>query len=103
MGKRQRHNQTPQTKVKRPAPFPPPPPPQQATTRHQQTDAHENTTNSDKNNTNDPQKKHRPGIFQMRKITFQTDSNQNGFIFYKDHNDIFDHKYCIDPGNLISI
>ena len=23
--------------------------------------------------------------------------------FSIDHNDIFDHKYCIDPGNLLSI
>ena len=23
--------------------------------------------------------------------------------FSVDHNDIFDHKYCIDPGNLFSI
>ena len=41
----------------------------------------------------------------MRKITFQTDKNQNSFIFSVDHIqfDIFDHKYCIDPGNLFSI
>ena len=38
----------------------------------------------------------------MRKITFQIDYNQNRF-FSVDHNDIFDHKYCIDPGNLIII
>ena len=29
----------------------------------------------------------------MRKITFETE----------DHNDILDHKYHIDPGNLFSI
>ena len=34
---------------------------------------------------------------------FKTDSNQNSFAFYEDHNDIFDHKYHIDPGNLFSI
>ena len=42
----------------------------------------------------------------MRKITFKTDKNQNSFIFsedHEDHNDIFDHKYHIDPGNLFSI
>ena len=25
------------------------------------------------------------------------------FHFSVDHNDIFDHKYCIDPGNLFSM
>ena len=39
----------------------------------------------------------------MRKITFQTDENQNNFIFSVDHNDNFDHKYHIDPGKLFSI
>ena len=39
----------------------------------------------------------------MRKITFQTDTNQNNFIFSVDYNDIFDRKYCIDSGNLFSI
>ena len=39
----------------------------------------------------------------MQKITFQTDYNQNSFTFSVDYNDIFDHKYCIDPGNLFSI
>ena len=39
----------------------------------------------------------------MRKITFKTDYNQNSFNFAEDHNDIFDHKYHIDPGNLLSI
>ena len=34
---------------------------------------------------------------------FQTDQNQNSFIFSEDHNDICDHKYQIDPGNLLSI
>ena len=38
----------------------------------------------------------------MRKVTFQTDQNQNSFIFSVGYNDIFDHKYCIDPGNLIN-
>ena len=38
----------------------------------------------------------------MRKITFQTE-NQNSFIFSEDHNDIYDHKYRINPGNLFSI
>ena len=32
---------------------------QQATTRHQQTDVHESITKQDRNNINDPQKKHR--------------------------------------------
>ena len=36
-------------------------------------------------------------------MTFQTDKNQNSFIFSEDHNDIFDHKYCIGPGNLFSM
>ena len=36
-------------------------------------------------------------------MTFQTDLNQNSFVFSVDHNDIFDHKYHIDPGNLFSI
>ena len=39
----------------------------------------------------------------MRKITFKIDKDQKGFIFSEDHNDIFDHKYHIDPGNLFSI
>ena len=39
----------------------------------------------------------------MRKITFQTDLNQNSFNFSVDDNGIFEHKYCIDPGNLLSI
>ena len=39
----------------------------------------------------------------MRKITFQNDWNQDSFFFSGDHNDIFDHKYGIDPGNLFSI
>ena len=39
----------------------------------------------------------------MRNITFKTDLNQNSYIFSKDHNDIFDNKYHIDPGNLFSI
>ena len=38
----------------------------------------------------------------MRKTTFQTDYNQNSFIFSVDYKDIFDHKYCIDPDNLFS-
>ena len=25
------------------------------------------------------------------------------YFFSVDHNNIFDHKYCIDPGNLLSI
>ena len=39
----------------------------------------------------------------MRTITFKTDKNQNSFDFSEDFNDIFDHKYHIDPGNLFSI
>ena len=34
---------------------------QQVTTRHQLTDVHESITNQDRNNKNDPQKKHRHG------------------------------------------
>ena len=34
---------------------------------------------------------------------FQTEYNQNSFSFSVDQNDIFDHKYCIDPGNLFGI
>ena len=34
---------------------------QQVTTRHQQTDVHERKTEHDRNNINDPQKKHRLG------------------------------------------
>ena len=34
---------------------------------------------------------------------FKTDLNQKSFIFSEDHNDISDHKYHIDPGNLLSI
>ena len=41
-------------------------------------------------------------MFRMRKITFQTDYNQNSLIFSVDHNDIFDHRYCIDPGNFLA-
>ena len=29
--------------------------------------------------------------------------NQNSSIFSVDHNDIFDHKYWIDPGDLFNI
>ena len=39
----------------------------------------------------------------MQKITFQIGKNQNRFNFSEDHNDIFDHKFHIDPGNLFSI
>ena len=39
----------------------------------------------------------------MRIITLKTDKKQNSFIFSEDHNDIFDHKYDIDPCNLFSI
>ena len=39
----------------------------------------------------------------MQKITFQTGWNQNSFIFSEIHNNTFDHKYHIDPGNLFSI
>ena len=48
MGKLQRHKKTSQT--------------QQLTTRHQQTDVHESITKQDRNNINDPQKKHRLGM-----------------------------------------
>ena len=52
MGKEQRHNLTSQTRAKRSAVS------QQVTTRHQQTDVHESITKQDRNNINDPQKKH---------------------------------------------
>ena len=39
----------------------------------------------------------------MRKLTFKNDKNQNILNFSEDHNDIFDHKYHIDPGNLFII
>ena len=39
----------------------------------------------------------------MRKITFKTDQKQKSFDFSEDFNDIIDHKYHIDPGNLFSI
>ena len=38
----------------------------------------------------------------MRKITFKLVKIKS-FNFSEDHNDIFDHKYDIDPGNLLSI
>ena len=34
---------------------------------------------------------------------FKTDNNQNSFNFSENHNDIFDHKYQINPGSLYSI
>ena len=37
----------------------------------------------------------------MRKITFKTDKKV--LIFLKITNEIFDQKYHIDPGNLVSI
>ena len=40
---------------------------------------------------------------RMRKITFRTYQNNNCFIFSVDHNDIIDHKDCIDPVNLLII
>ena len=39
----------------------------------------------------------------MRKLSFQTDLNQNNFIISKDHSNLFDHKNRIDPGKLFSI
>ena len=56
MGKWQCHNKTSQTRAKRSA-FS-----QQVTTRHQQTDVHESIAKQDRNNINDPQKKHRLGM-----------------------------------------
>ena len=55
MGKWQRHNYTSQTRAKRSALS------QQVTTRHQQIAVHESITKQDRNNINDPQKKHRLG------------------------------------------
>ena len=57
MGKRQRQKYTSQTRAKRS----PPPPPPAGDHKHQQTDVHESITKQDRNNTNDPQKKHRLG------------------------------------------
>ena len=34
---------------------------------------------------------------------YKTYLNQNSYIFSEDPNDIFDHKYHNDPGNLFSI
>ena len=42
-------------------------------------------------------------IFQDAKNNVSSWQNENMFIFSVDHSDIFDHKYCIDPGNLLSI
>ena len=39
-------------------------------------------------------------------LNFQDAKNnvsKNSFIFSVDHNDIFDHEYCIGLGNLLSI
>ena len=47
---------------------------QQMTTRHQQTDAHESITKQDKNNINDPHKKHRLGT--VNKIILPEGLNQ---------------------------
>ena len=55
MGKCQRHNETSQTRAKRPALS------KQVATRHQQTDLHESIPKQDRNNINDPQKKHHIG------------------------------------------
>ena len=55
MGIVQRHNYTSQTRAKRSAHS------QQVTTRYQQADVHENITKQDRNNINNPQKKHRLG------------------------------------------
>ena len=39
----------------------------------------------------------------MQKITFKLVKIKIVSFFSADHNGIFDHKYCIDPGNLFSI
>ena len=43
------------------------------TTRHQQTDVHESITKQDKNNINDPPKKHRLGTTSEKVTTSQLD------------------------------
>ena len=53
--KSQRQNSTSQTRAKRSALS------RHLTTRHQQTDVHESITKQDRNNINDPKKKHRLG------------------------------------------
>ena len=42
-------------------------------------------------------------IFKDAKNNVSNLLNRNSFIFSVDHNDILDHKYCIDPGNLLNI
>ena len=68
MGKWQRHNKTSQTRAKRSALS------QQLTTMHQQTDVHESITKQDRNNINNPHKKHRLGT--VSKNTLLEGSNR---------------------------
>ena len=37
------------------------------------------------------------------KLRFKLTKIKIVYFLFVDHNDIFDHKYCIDPGNLFSI
>ena len=39
----------------------------------------------------------------MLKYSFKLIKDLKSFIFSVGHNDIFAHKYCIDPGNLLNI
>ena len=52
---------------------------QQVTTRHQQTDVHESITKQDRNNINDPQKKHRLGTVSkiFANLTLSSDVDQD--------------------------
>ena len=36
-------------------------------------------------------------------LGYETYKNQNSFISSIDHNDSFDHKYSIDPDNVLNI
>ena len=42
-------------------------------------------------------------VLIIRKITFQTSENQNCFMYSVDHNAIFAHMHCYEPGNLLNI
>ena len=62
MGKGQRHNKTSQTRSKRSTLS------QQMTVRYQQTVVHKSTTKQDRNNINDPQKKHHLGTVSKNNL-----------------------------------
>ena len=40
---------------------------------------------------------------RIRTVTFQIFQNQNCFMYYVDHNDIFDYVYFAEPDNLLNI